>query len=117
MLVLDDNHQGKSMNYHFSQKFNSSCSEYLAPVQKQQDFNVYNYGESNHSIENISAERMQNEDQSHCQSTLPCAFPEMAFLMCPQNLSADSSLAKSSPEGSNAVSVTENFLGREEHQI
>ncbi|KAK4559186.1 hypothetical protein RGQ29_008439 [Quercus rubra] len=112
--LFNDNHQGKSMNYHFSQKINSSCSEYLAPVQKQQDFNVYNYGESNHSIENISAERMQNEDQSHCQSTLPCAFPEMAFLMCPQNLSADSSLAKSSPEGSNAVSVTENFLGREE---
>lgn len=116
--LLSDNQQGNSMKHHFSvkvfQKINSSCSEYLAPVKKHQGFNVCNNGESSHSIENISTERKQNEDQSHCQSTLPYACPDLAFQTDPQNLSSDGSLAKGSPEGSNAASDTENCLGREE---
>uniref|UniRef100_A0A2N9EC62 SANT domain-containing protein n=1 Tax=Fagus sylvatica TaxID=28930 RepID=A0A2N9EC62_FAGSY len=116
--LLSDNLQGNSMKHHFSvkvfQKINSSCSEYLAPVKKHQGFNVCNNGESSHSIENISTERKQNEDQSHCQSTLPYACPDLAFQTDPQNLSSDGSLAKGSPEGSNAASDTENCLGREE---
>jgi hypothetical protein len=111
--LLKENGQGKAMKHHFSKKMNSSNSEYLAPVMKQQALNAFNCGESSHSIGDISADRKQNEDQSHCQSTLPSACHDMAFRVCPQNLSSDSSLAKSSQEESNAASVTENCLGGE----
>jgi hypothetical protein len=111
--LLKENCQGKAMKHHLSKKTNSSHSEYLAPVMKQQAVNAYNCGELSHSIGDISANRKQNEDESHCQSTLPSACHDMAFQVDPQNLSSDSSLAKSSREGSNAASVTENCLGGE----
>ncbi|XP_059436175.1 uncharacterized protein LOC132169107 [Corylus avellana] len=113
--LLKENGQGKAMKHHFSKKMNSSHSKakYLAPVMKQQALNAFNCGESSHSIGDISADRKQNDDESHCQSTLPSACHDMAFRVCPRNLSSDSSLAKSSQEGSNAASVTENCLGGE----
>jgi hypothetical protein len=110
--LLKENCQGKAMKHHFSKKMNSSHSENLAPVMKQKALNA-NCGESSHSIGVISADRKQNEAESHCQSTFPSACHDMAFRVGPQNLSSDSSLAKRSREGSNAASITENCLGGE----
>ncbi|XWS36205.1 hypothetical protein CRYUN_Cryun20dG0065300 [Craigia yunnanensis] len=111
--LLDDEGE-KVVKYNFSQNLQSSDSKYLAPVTKEQGLSDCANGESSCSVENISADRMLNEDNSHCRSNSPDACEDMVFQTVSQNLSTASSLSKGSPDEGKESIVTKNCLHREE---
>ncbi|EOX94992.1 hypothetical protein QUC31_004800 [Theobroma cacao] len=88
--------------------------KYLAPVTKQQGSTDYIHEESICSVENISADRILNDDNSLCRSNSPDACEDTAFQMGSQNLSPASSLAKGSPDERKEGTVTGNCPHREE---
>ncbi|XP_022770957.1 uncharacterized protein LOC111314155 isoform X2 [Durio zibethinus] len=114
---LLDEKEKKVMKYNFSRKVQSSDSKYLAPVIKQQGLTDCVNGESSCSVENFSAERMLNEDNSHCRSSLPDACEAMVFPMGSPNLSPASSLSKGGADEGKEGIVTENCLHGEESLI
>ncbi|XVF21918.1 hypothetical protein REPUB_Repub12eG0130300 [Reevesia pubescens] len=99
------------MKYSFHQKMQSSDSKYLAPVTKLID--CVN-GESSCSVENITADRMLNEDNSHCRSNSPDACEEMVFQTGSQNLSPASSKSKGGPDEGKDGIVNDNSVHGEE---
>ncbi|XWS31687.1 hypothetical protein CRYUN_Cryun23aG0097400 [Craigia yunnanensis] len=111
--LLDDN-QKKVMKCNFSRKVQSSDSKFLAPVIKQQGLTDCVDGESSCSVENISADRMLNEDNSHCRSNSPDACEDMVFRTGSQNLSPASSLSKGGPDEGKEGIVIKNCLHGEE---
>ncbi|GAV83359.1 hypothetical protein CFOL_v3_26807, partial [Cephalotus follicularis] len=84
-------------------------SNYLAPVSKRQSLTR----ESDCSIENVTADRKLNEDDSHYRLNSPGACDTMAFANGPSQLSPANSLAEGSPGWSNEGIVKENCLARE----
>ncbi|XVF32732.1 hypothetical protein REPUB_Repub17cG0108500 [Reevesia pubescens] len=111
---LLDEEDKKVMKYDFCQKMQSSDSKYLAPVTKQKGLTDCVNGESSCSVENISADRMLNEGNSHCRSNSPDAFENMVFQTGSRNLSPASSLSKGSPDEGKEGIFNENCLNGEE---
>ncbi|KAK8718082.1 hypothetical protein V6N13_045328 [Hibiscus sabdariffa] len=94
----------------FSQKVQPSDSRYSVPATKQRVLTDCINGESSCSVENISVNRMLNEDNSHCRSNSPDACEDMVIQMGSQNLSPASSLSKDSPDQRKEAIVSENCL-------
>ncbi|XWS46697.1 hypothetical protein CRYUN_Cryun14cG0090300 [Craigia yunnanensis] len=111
--LLDDEGQ-KVVKYNFSQKVQSSDSKHLAPVTKVQRLTDCANVESSCSVENISSDRMLNEDNSRCRSNSADACEDMFFQRGSRNLSPANSLSKGSPDEGKEGIVTENCPHREE---
>ncbi|XVF72575.1 hypothetical protein PTKIN_Ptkin12aG0131900 [Pterospermum kingtungense] len=111
---LPDDEEDKVMKYNFSQKVESSYSKYSASVTKQQGLTDRVNGESSCSVENISADRMLNEDNSQYRSNSLDASEAMVFQMGSQNLSPANSLSKGGPREEKEGIATENCLHGEE---
>ncbi|XP_039036731.1 uncharacterized protein LOC120173716 isoform X1 [Hibiscus syriacus] len=94
----------------FSQKVKPSDSRYSVPVTKLRVLTDCINGESGCSVENISVDRMLNEDNSHRRSNSPDSSEDMVIQVGSQNLSPASSLSKGSPDQRKEGIVSENCL-------
>ncbi|MBA0553366.1 hypothetical protein Golob_012554 [Gossypium lobatum] len=83
-------------------------------VTKEQGLTDYANGESSCSVENVSANRMLNEDNLHYRSNSPDDSENMVFQTGSVNLSPAGSLSKGSPDDRKEGIVAENHLHREE---
>ncbi|XP_039042974.1 uncharacterized protein LOC120182022 [Hibiscus syriacus] len=94
----------------FSQKVKRSDSKNSVPVTKLRVLTDCINGESSCSVENISVDRMLNENNSHCRSNSPDACEDMVIQTGSQNLSPASSMSKGSPDRRKEGVVSENRL-------
>lgn len=97
--LINAKEERKTMKFQFSRKVKSGCSKYLVPIAKQQGPIACDFGRSNWSTKNMSADRKLNKDESHYMSNSPDACEGRILQVGPtQILSSASSLAKDSPD-------------------
>ncbi|KAK8654316.1 hypothetical protein V6N13_128287 [Hibiscus sabdariffa] len=100
----------KVKKYDFSHKVQPSVSKYSVPVTKQRVLIDCINGEPSCSVENISVDRMLNEDNLHYRSNSSDACEDMVFQTALQNSSPASSLSKGSPDQRKEGIVSESCL-------